>query len=987
MMLGLVLAPLLSASALTNIEKQQYSRAEVWADSVYNTLSERERVAQLIFGTVNPADGDASKAVIRRFVKTDGCGGLLFSGGTYAQYAAMIDYAQSIAEVPLLITFDGEWGLNMRIKEAPQFPKNMALGAITDYRLLYEYGKEMARESRLLGVNVNFAPDADVNSNPSNPVIGQRSFGEDPLRVAKASTAYSLGLEDGGVQAVAKHFPGHGDTDVDSHKALPTVGHSRAMLDSTDLVPFRDFIEAGASGIMVGHIAVPALDASGAPASLSKKISTGLLRDKLGFTGLVYTDALAMRGAVDTKGRNVALAALDAGADVLLNPTHPSKALEAIMTAINKDEISKDIIEERCKRLLRYKYLLDAGLRPAGDAAALRKLINTPQADNLIKRLAAASITVLKDKNGILPLDPAKAKRVAVVNIGAGADNDFISTCRLYTETEVHYTSGEAFSTASLGKINACDAIIVAVYNDRQATRTAFAQLVKAADRPVIGVFMVNPYKMAKFSASLPSLDAIVLAYEDIAAERVSAAEAIFGGISVSGRLPVNLKGIARAGDGISYEKTALGFSSPTAEGMAAWMTDSLDTVVREALAAGAFPGCQLLVARNGNIVYERSFGRLSSAKDSPRVNNETAYDLASVSKATGTLAGIMKAYDKGLLKLDATLGRLIPEISDSGKRSITVRELLYHETGMPASLNMFTTMIDTASYSGKLITPRYDKSHTIKIQRRAYGNNTARLRSDITGKTPGGRFTTEAAKGIYTGRQTYDTIMSRIYNIPLRATRKYNYSCLNFCLLMDIEQRLTGRSHDEFVDTEIFAPLGAYRTGYRPHSSIGAANVAPTENDTFLRRQTLKGYVHDELAAFSGGVQGNAGLFSNARDIAKYCQMLLNGGTYGGKRLLSQATTQLFMTDKSATCRRGLGFDKPDMENPDLSPTCEEAGASVIGHLGFTGTVFWMDPERDLIFIFLTNRVNPTRDNAAFNRVNIRPHLFSIVNRAIERQ
>ena len=347
-------------------------------------------------------------------------------------------------------------------------------------------------------------------------------------------------------------------------------------------------------------------------------------------------------------------------------------------------------------------------------------------------------------------------------------------------------------------------------------------------------------------------------------------------------------------------------------------------------------------------------------------------------------LSGIMKAYDKGLFSLDDTLGKLIPEITDSAKRCISVRELLYHETGMPASLNMFTTMIDSTSYIGKLITPRYDKAHTIKIQRRAYGNNTARLRSDIVTRTAGKDFPTEAAKGLFTGRCTYDTIMGRIYNIPLRASKKYNYSCLNFCLLMDIEQRLTGRPHDEFVGTEIFGPLGAYRTGYKPHSGIGSSNVAPTEHDSFLRRQTLKGYVHDELAAFSGGVQGNAGLFSNARDIAKYCQLLLNGGTYGGKRLLSPETVRLFTTDKSPTCRRGLGFDKPDMENPDYSPTCEEAQATVIGHLGFTGTVFWIDPDRELIFVFLTNRINPTRDNAAFNRINIRPHLFSIVNRAI---
>ncbi|MDE6854076.1 MAG: serine hydrolase, partial [Muribaculaceae bacterium] len=446
------------------------------------------------------------------------------------------------------------------------------------------------------------------------------------------------------------------------------------------------------------------------------------------------------------------------------------------------------------------------------------------------------------------------------------------------------------------------------------------------------------------------------------------------------------IKGVANIGDGVDLPKTRLGFTSPTAEGMASWLTDSLDAAVKAVIKAGGTPGCQVLVARNGNIVYNKSFGKLSSAPQSKAVDNLTAYDLASVSKATGTLSGVMKAYDQRLLKLDDTLGQLIPQITDSAKKTVTVRKLLYHETGMPAALNMFDVMIDPDSYTGKLITPKPDKAHSIKIQNRAYGNNTARLRSDIVSRTRSERFPIEMAEGLFVGQSTYDTIMSRIYNVPLRS-KTYRYSCLNFCLLMDIEQRLTGRSHDEYVKTEIFGPLGAYRTGYRPHTSIGTDNVAPTEKDTFLRKQTLHGYVHDELNAFSGGVQGNAGLFANALDLAKYCQMLLNGGTYGDARILSPETAKLFTTDKSPTCRRGLGFDKPDVENPDNSPTCEEASAAVFGHLGFTGTVFWADPSENLIFVFLTNRVNPTRDTPVFNKANIRPHLFSIINRSIGRE
>lgn len=983
--LALIAAVGYAGAVTPNLEKKEGRAAVRWADSVYNALTERQRVSQLVFPTINPKGGASSKAAIKKAVATDACGGLLFSEGTLAEYSEMIAYAQSLAKVPLLITFDGEWGLSMRIKGTPRFPKNMALGAITDYRLLYDYGHEMARECKLLGVDVNFAPDADVNSNPSNPVIGTRSFGEDPQRVAKAVTAYSLGLEDAGVQAVAKHFPGHGDTDVDSHKALPTVTHSRAGLDTTDFVPFREFIGGGCSGVMVGHLNVPALDASKAPASMSKKIISGVLREELGFEGLVYTDALAMKGAVDPKDRNSALAALDAGADVLLNPITPAKAIDAIMEALKSGRISAKAIEEHCKRVLRYKYLLGLGRdRFTGSVSALEGAISSSEAEALIQRLANASVTVIKNDKDILPIGNLTDLRAAVINIGAKSGNTFMNTIGHYIAVEPHYTLGEAFSGASLKKINDNGIIIAAVYNDNATTRQCFEQLVNGATKPVVAVFFINPYKLSKFAGALAKVSSIVLGYEDIVPEQSAAAQALFAGIDVSGRLPVNIKGIAKCGAGISYKKTRLGFSSPVAEGMASWLADSLNSVINDAVRDGAMPGCQLLVARNGNIVYDRSFGRLSSLPSSAKVNRQTAYDLASVSKATGTLGGVMKAYDLGLFNLDDPITRFIPEITDTAKQDITVRKLLYHETGMPASLNMYDMMFDPDTYTGKLVIGRRDKKHPVKIYNRAYGSATAKLRKDILKRTESESFPIEAANGLFVGEETYDSVMTRIYNIPV-LSKKYRYSCLNFCLLMDIEQRLTGRRHDEFVKSEIFGPLGAYRTGYRPHASIGIDNVPPTEKDTYLRKQTVHGYVHDELSAFSGGVQGNAGLFASADDVAKYCQMLLNGGSYGDKRILSEQTARLFTSDKSPTCRRGLGFDKPDMADPDSSPTCEEASKEVFGHLGFTGTVFWVDPSKDLIFVFLTNRVNPTRDSVKFNRLNLRPHLFSIVNRAVE--
>lgn len=960
--------------------------AERWADSVYNTLTPRQRLAQLIVPKVAPNGAAASRAALRRYARA-GMGGFLFSEGSLEQYVEMTNYAQEQATVPLLMTFDGEWGLNMRIRELPAFPTNMALGAVQSPRLIYDYGAEMARQCRLMGIQCNFAPDADVNSNPANPVIGYRAFGENPQHVAELSVAYTLGMEDAGVQATPKHFPGHGDTSTDSHKTITSVFHSRAVLDSTDLVPFRQCIGAGASAIMVGHLVVPAVDPSQAPASLSHTLTTDFLRREMGFEGLIYTDALGMRGAVDPEGRNPAVAALLAGADVLLCPSNPATALDALVQTHNSGLITDSQIADRCKRLLRYKYYLGLDSKPmvSTDIAALRDSLSSPATKALIHRLAAASITVLRNEGSIMPVARLDTAKVAVVTLGGG-DNAkaFERVCSFYTDAEVFHSNGGRFAQSSLERMRRADITIVAVFNDNSATRETFAQLAGAGFSGMVASFMVNPYKMKKFAQSLAPLKGIVLAYDNIEASAECAAEAIFGGIEVSGRLPVQLRGVAPLGAGISLAKSRLGFAPPVVEGFRPWLADSIDAFARQCLDKHAFPGCQILVARNGNIVYNKSFGRIGG-NASALVTDRTVYDLASVSKATGTLSGVMKAYDMGLINLDDNLGKLIPEIGDTAKQCITVRQLLYHETGMPAALNMYDVMIDSTSFTGKLISNRRDAMHTIRIGRNAYGHRNGRLRSDVLRHSASADFPIEIAEGLYSGKAGYDTIMRRIYNIPLRANRKYNYSCLNFSLLMDIEQRATGRPHNEFIAENIWKPLGAYRAAYRPREHFDLDEIAPTENDTYLRRQTVHGYVHDELANFSGGVQGNAGFFANAGDIAKYCQMLLNGGVYGDARILSEETTNLFVTSKSATCRRGLGFDKPDTTNPDNSPTCEEAGAAVIGHLGFTGTVFWVDPEQELIFVFLTNRVYPTRETPVFNSLNIRPHLFSLVYRALD--
>ncbi len=945
---------------------------QAWVDSVYNSLTPRRRVAQLFVPHIVINDNAAGRATLDRLCATDGVGGILLGKESLTGYANLINYAQSKSRTPLIVTLDGEWGLAMRIKDAPRYPYNMALGAIRDPRLLYEYGRELARECRRLGIQVDFAPVLDVNSNPLNPVIGYRSYGENPQSVARLGVAFSKGIEAGGVMSVGKHFPGHGDTSADSHKTLPVVEHSRAQMEETDLVPFREYIDAGLSGIMVGHLNVPALDPTGAPASLSRPVTTGLLRESLGFGGLIWTDALEMKGA-SVSGLNNCVAALLAGADVLLGSASPSADIDAVMKAVESGKISEDEIEKRCRKILAYKYICGLADYKPVSTSNLVSDINSPEARNLNRELSNAVVTLVANRDSLVPISDLESNRVAVVSIGAEASNEFAEMCRKYVYCPTYsVTAEQPLTDATLRKLReGADIIIVGVFSDKAWARSAYSRL--AALPSIVPAFFINPYKMASFG-SLDKAPELMALYDDTPDLRRAAAMGIFGGIIVDGRFPVNVSGVARAGQGLDLPKTRLGFASPEAEGFSPRLSAKVDSIVAKAIASKAFPGCQLIIAKGGNVVIDRTFGHLSYASGSSAVDPATLYDIASMSKATATVSAIMRAYDEGLLSLDTRLDEVYPELKETDKASLTVRELLYHESGMPAVINMHRLMMDTATYSGPLTTARPSATNSIKLYAKMYGNKDARLRTDLVTSTPG---EIPVAEGLFATDAAYDTIMSRIFNATLRKNKSYNYSCLNFALLAEMQQRLTGVDLDQWVDTEVFGPLGANLTGYRPTLWYDPAKIAPTENDPFLRRQTVKGYVHDEMAAFAGGVFGNAGLFSTAGDIAKYCQMLLQGGSYGGRQIISPQTVSLFTTTKSPTAQRTLGFDLVGNYK-----SLRETGAplNAFGHTGFTGTCFWIDPSRDLFMVFLSNRVHPSRDNSAFSSLNPRAAILEAI-------
>ncbi|MBR6248247.1 MAG: serine hydrolase [Muribaculaceae bacterium] len=957
-----------------------------WVDAQMQNMTLEERIGQLFVMAVDPRDDEATRALVKRLVQESKVGGLIYNESTIMQQVTITNYAQSLASIPLMITIDGEWGLAMRVEGTPTFQRNLALGAIDDDKLLYDYGREVARELRRIGIHVNFAPVLDVNDNPQNPVIGSRSFGESPEQVARHSISYARGLEDGGVLSVGKHFPGHGSSVEDSHKTLPVINKSMQELNTCELVPFRRYIDAGLSGILTAHLYVPAIDKKLTPTTMSKRCVNDLLKKKMHFNGLIFTDALMMEGATKYLKGSACVNALLAGNDVLLMPKDATTELQAVVQAVNSGKIKKKDIDERCRKMLMFKYALGLNKPQKVNVAHLSEDINAPEAQIMQRKLTAATITVVKNNGDILPVSHLDKHNIAVVTMGDDKGEKSIVHRRADDYTRIHSIDFERYDSPT--KLTAMllsgnyDMVIVAVNADDSAYKTALQAVIDACPNVVVSLFG-KPYRLTEYGDVIARkrVKAAVMAYDNDELTKDYAIQTIFGGNDAIGALPISMQcgdSLLMAGHGFHYQANRLGYTIPAEVGINNRLLHQVDSVLLLGIREHAFPGCQVVIGRHGKIVCDVAYGTIDYESKVP-VTDNTIFGLASVSKATGTLSAVMKVYDEQGFQLDEPASNYIDGLKGTDKAEITFRDLLYHETGMPPSLSMWDMMMDKRTYSGKLITNTPDENHSIKIMNDAYGHNTARLRRDILSTEPTERFPIAIADGIYGGKVTYDSIMNRIYNVNL-GEKKYRYSCLNFCLLANAMQNITGVQLNDYVERNIFLPLGAYTTMYRPLSRYSRDRIAFTELDTYLRRQHIHGYVHDELAAFSGGVQGNAGLFSSANDLAKLLQMWLNGGTYGGERFLQPSTVEVFTTQKSPNSHRGLGFDKPVVGDPDASNTCPEATPETFGHTGFTGTRFWVDPANDMFFIFFSNRVSPTRNNPNFGRISASSHIQSLI-------
>lgn len=946
-------------------EQRSLTEADRWADSLYNTLSEEQRLGQLFTIRAHSNLGDDHIANVEKLIKTYEVGGLCFFQGNPAKQVELINRYQALSKIPLLISIDGEWGLGMRMKETTiSFPRQLTLGAIQDNRLIYDMGVEIARQMKRVGVAINFAPDVDVNNNGKNPVIHTRSFGEDRENVAQKALQYMKGMQDNGVMGSAKHFPGHGDTDVDSHLDLPVINHDMARLDSIELYPFKVLAEAGVGSVMVAHLQVPAIDSrANRPTSLSRNTITNLLKEKMGYEGLVFTDALEMKGVTKHFGNGqVEAEALVAGNDMLLLPENIAASITAIKQYLADGRLNKKQVEISIKKILAAKYRL--GLTNYTPIAVDSVLIdlNSKQALMLKRNLYENAMTLVRNPDNLLPFKNLSKLNIASLSIGATAKTPFQERLDKYAKI-THLQSAKEIPANLLNQLKTKDVVIISLHDMSGSAGKSFGITQSTKDfienlrkqTKVILVVFGTPYSLQYFD----NVNWILQAYEEDPIAQDVAAQALFGGIPVSGKLPVTASAKSPYGQGITIEKsTRLGYNTPESVGLNSATLAKIDTIAKQAIMAKATPGMVVLVAKDGQIVYEKAFGSHTYTGNTP-VKTTDLYDLASVTKIAATTVAMMKLYDEGKIDLDQTLGFYLPELRGSNKAPLTIRQVMTHRAGLLGWIPFY--------------------KQTVTKTRRSVRPSTKYYRTTKTST-----YSVPVTEKLYMRNDFVNTIWAQIRNSKLRTNNNYRYSDLGFYLLSKVVWKVSGKPLDQYVAEIYYETMGLQRTTFNPWKQFPLDKMAPTEEDHSFRNQRVRGYAHDMGAAMLGGVSGHAGLFSDATGLAVLMQMLVNEGVYGDQRLLDSTTVEAFTRREPNSTRTGIGFDL-FKANPNMKIGMpKNASGLTYGHIGFTGTCTWADPVNKVVYVFLANRTYPAADNFRINKLGIRSRILGVVYEAM---
>ncbi len=944
---------------------------------------------------------------LSNLVRSYQLGGVVMFQGGPVRHAKLTNRLQALSAVPLLMAIDGEWGLGMRLDSTVRFPYQMTLGGMVGQdELIYQMGAEMARQCKRIGIHVNFAPVVDVNNNPNNPVINFRSFGEDKYAVTRKGLAYMRGMQDNYLMTSIKHFPGHGDTGVDSHYDLPVITKSRQQLDSLELYPFLQLINAGAAGVMVSHLSIPALDsAKNFPATLSPKILTGLLRDQLHFQGLTFSDAMNMKGLTKFYPSGVSdRMAVEAGMDVLEFTEDVPRAIAEIKQAIADGRITQASINTRCMKVLRAKAWVGLDQYKPVVLDNLVRDLNQPQSELLIRQLLEGSITVVKNEQNLLPIRALDSLRIASVSLESQTITPFQQMLGNYTQVD-HFNLTSTSPDSTIARVREqlknYNLVLVGVHLNNirpgvrygvQAKTVALVQALAATDKVVMAVFG-NAYVLDK----LPGIDrarAIVMPYQLTNLTEELSAQLIFGAIGATGKLPVTVNKTFAFGTGINTPSLGrLKYTIPEEVGISSmYLAQQVDSVVNVGLQARAYPGCVVQLAKDGKVIFRKAYGMITyagslgrsdaSRSDASRsdvsrsdvsrsdvsvqprpVQLNDLYDMASVTKISTSTPALMRLVDLDKFNVDATMSAYLPGYSKSNKADIVWRDVLTHQARLKAWIPFWQ-----------------------ETKEQVDGKMTAAFKHKTFSSVRSKRFPIEVTDSLFLYRDYPKHIFKEIRDSPLNAKKEYVYSDLSFYLYPQIVERLTGIDFEEFLKTTFYRPLGATTLGYRPRNSYPLSRIVPTEYDSLFRKTLIWGRVHDEGAAMLDGLSGHAGLFGSANDLMKLMEMYRQRGSYGGKQYLSPEVLTEFTRYQFPELgnRRGLGFEKPAYKFNGNAP--RSASPSSFGHSGFTGTFTWVDPVYNLSYVFLSNRVYPTRNNNLISSLNIRTNVMEAMYKAMKR-
>ena len=931
-----------------NLKKKQ------WVDSVYNSLSLEEKIAQLFINWVSPEQSDFEE--IKKLVEVNKIGGLLFSIGTTKTHIDWLNKFQSISKTPLLITMDAEWGPSQRLSDVFAHPWNMTLGAIQDNELVKSISKRMAEQNRALGINYNFSPSVDVNNNSKNPIIGNRSFGEDPDNVYRKAKAYIMGHNEAGVFTSVKHFPGHGDTDKDSHKTLPVISGNIERLNKVELYPFKKLIEDGVvESVMTAHLSVPSLDKR-FPSSLSKKTINDLLIQEYNFTGITVTDALDMKGVLQDPKINVDLRAFEVGNDIILMSTDVSKGIKLIAEKLKKGKISMGRLSNSVKKILSLKARSNLdNLREISSKKILNK-VNTSKDTLLYSRAMGSAITLLKNKSYSLPLTDNKK----YLHVSFGNDSDYLLN-KLNKYVDVDSYNSKDYN--ELFQKTKYDAIIISYHGSSKSPYASniipsdISQVIEkiAENNSVVLSLFLNPYGLNSFK-KIDGFDSIVIGYQNNMISQEIMADLLTGNRSFKGKLPVS-NNFFEVNYGISTnKKNILGFSRPTYEGFDNRKLSELDSIANSAIDSMMAPGIQILVSRKGNIVYNKSFGYHTYDKVN-RLENNHIFDLSSITKILATMPLVIQEYETGNISLDTKLKDLFPKKKLADKGEITIKEMLSHYARLTPWIPFYEETLNNKE----------------KPRSRFYKSN---LRSS---------FNIPVTENLFLKNNYSEKIFKSIVDSDLIEKLEFKYSDLPFYFLKFWLEDIYNKPLDLIAKERIFNKLNLKRTMFNPYKYLSLDEIVPSEKDDFFRYSKLHGYVHDEGAAMLGGVSGHAGLFSNSYEVAVILQTMIQGGSYDNKKIFESETFDIFNTCYYCEFenRSGVGFDKPQIEGKHGS-TFGGVSKNSFGHYGYTGSMAWADPDEEIIFVFLSNRTFPTRENTLLQTSNIRTRSQEIIYKSI---